>query len=188
MQHPQHEKAKTWMASLDAGKGVEMVNVSKGGINWQAILPKGVDQLEVPGQNMHDVGPHMSLKSLGKEVEELERALQMHKPTSFGPTKRKAGDSNGQGINVERGDVVSHKGKDREVMSGQMEVVPTTKNIQLHSTDTTGRKRRRINKMSAKHVECSDGDMQIDEIVEAPPRLEVDAANSAGLSAASPPL
>lgn len=183
MQHPQHPKAKIWMANLDAEKDVETVNVLKGGINWQAIIRKGVDQLEAPGQNEHGAGPRMSLQSLGKELEQLERTLEMDKPKSFSPTKRKAGDSNGQGIKIEKGDAVSHKGKDREVMSGQMEVAPATNNIQLHSTDTRGRKRRRMNQMSAKHVECSDGDMQIDEIVEAPPRLEVGPAKSAGPSA-----
>jgi hypothetical protein len=188
MQHPQHPKAIIWMASLDAENDVETVSVSKDGINWQAILRKGVDQLEAPGKNEHGVGPRMSLESLGKELEQLERTLQTDKPKSFGPTKRKAGDSNGQGIKIEKGDVVSRKGKDREVMSGQMEVVPATNNIQLHSSDTRGRKRRRMNQMSAKHVECSDGDMQIDEIVKALPRLKVGTAKSAGPSAASPPL
>ncbi|KAG2343802.1 hypothetical protein BDR05DRAFT_947907 [Suillus weaverae] len=165
MQHPQHKKAITWMASLAAKKDVGMVNVSKDGINWQAILRKGVDQLEVLGQNEHGMGARMSLQSLEKEVVELERTLQMDKPRSFGPAKRKAADINGRGIKLEKEDAISHKGKDREVTS-----------------DARGRKRRRMSHMSAKHVECSDSDMQIDELVEEPPRLEVAEARKGIIS------
>ncbi|KAG2343782.1 hypothetical protein BDR05DRAFT_947892 [Suillus weaverae] len=166
MQHPQYMKAIVWMTSMGAAKEVDAVKVFGDGINWQMILHRGVDQRKVLGQHKGGVGASTSHQPLNEGEVGLVGTSQMPKPRTFGPAKKTAEDRKRKGVDQEKGDVESLKGKGQEVV---------TANTQQHWSDKRGRKRRRTSQSFAEDAESSD-----DLPMEGPSNKVIDMDNISG--------